>query len=161
MPLRPCLALALLLALAACGNEGAPPPARPARAAAAAPAGPPVRVPAEIAAFYRERGNRPVWIGRHGPRPEALRLAAEIARAADHGLDPERYGAAELAAALDSCCRAPIPPSSATCASPPTAAAQSPGSTASWRRIRPPRASCSKPPPPPPISAATSPKPWR
>jgi len=94
---RPLLAAALLVPLAACG-DGAPPasPAAPRAAAAAQP----VRVSAEIAAFYRERGSRPLWVGRAGPRPEALRLAAEIGRAADHGLDPERYGAAELAAAL-------------------------------------------------------------
>ncbi|HYD38219.1 MAG TPA: L,D-transpeptidase family protein [Allosphingosinicella sp.] len=98
MPLRPNPFLLLALALAGCSSEPAPPPT--ARTAKAAPAGPPVRVPAETAAFYRERGNRPVWMSRDGPRPEALRLAGEIARAADHGLDPERYGAADLAAAL-------------------------------------------------------------
>jgi hypothetical protein len=36
-----------------------------------------------------------------GLRPEALRLAREIARAADHGLDPGRYGAAELGSAIE------------------------------------------------------------
>lgn len=96
---RSRLAVLLPLALAACGSEPAPtPPAAPGKAAVA---GPPVRVPAEIAAFYRERSNRPLWVTRSGPRPEALRLAREIARAADHGLDPQRYGAAELAAALE------------------------------------------------------------
>ncbi len=96
---RPLLAAVLPLALAACGSEPAPaPPAAPGKAAVA---GPPVRVSAEIAAFYRERGNRPLWVTRFGPRPEALRLAGEIARAADHGLDPDRYAAADLAAALE------------------------------------------------------------
>jgi L,D-transpeptidase YcbB len=96
---RPLLAALLPLALAGCGSERAPtPPAAPGEAAVA---GPPVRVPAEIAAFYRERSNRPLWVTRSGPRPEALRLADRIARAADHGLDPERYGAAELAASLE------------------------------------------------------------
>jgi murein L,D-transpeptidase YcbB/YkuD len=40
-------------------------------------------------------------VTRLGPRPEALRLAAAIAKAGDHGLDPARYGAADLAEALD------------------------------------------------------------
>ncbi|HEX6374654.1 MAG TPA: L,D-transpeptidase family protein [Allosphingosinicella sp.] len=97
MPLRSRLAVVMLIPLAACGVGEAPvaPPAPKAAAAAQ-----PVRVAPEIAAFYRERGNRPLWVTRHGPRPEALRLGAQIARAADHGLDPERYGAAELGAAL-------------------------------------------------------------
>jgi murein L,D-transpeptidase YcbB/YkuD len=91
---------AFLLPLAACEQAPAPvPPPGPKSAS-----GPlrPVRVSAEIAAFYRERGARPLWIDRRGPRPEALRLAAEIGRAANHGLDPARYGNADLAAALDS-----------------------------------------------------------
>ena len=92
------LAFVLLLPLAACERTASP-------AAPNAPqiqAGPlrPVRMPAEIADFYRERGARPLWVTRAGLRPEALRLAGEIARAADHGLDPARYGAAELGAAL-------------------------------------------------------------
>lgn len=96
--MRPCLAALLMLPLAGCGSEVAPaaPAPRPAAAAALAP----VRVPAEVAAFYRERGSRPIWVTRRGVRPEALRLAGEIAAAADHGLDPERYGATELKAAL-------------------------------------------------------------
>jgi murein L,D-transpeptidase YcbB/YkuD len=89
----------LLPALAAC-EQAAQPVAPPAPAMASSPLKP-VRVSAEIAAFYRERGARPLWVDRRGPRPEALRLAGEIARAADHGLDPARYGAAELAAALE------------------------------------------------------------
>lgn len=99
MPTRSSLFLLLLPALAACSNDPAPPP--PVRAVKPTVAAPPVRVSAEIAAFYREYANRPLWIARHGPRPEALRLAAEIARAADHGLDPKRYGAAEIGAALE------------------------------------------------------------
>ena len=96
---RPLLACALLLPLAACARAAAPAPVVPKVAA-----GPlqPVRVSAEIADFYRERGSRPIWVTRNGPRPEALRLAGEIARAGDHGLDPSRYGAAELAAAMES-----------------------------------------------------------
>jgi L,D-transpeptidase YcbB len=100
---RPLLACALLLPLAACERTAAPAAPAAAPVAPKVAAGPlqPVRVSAEIAAFYRERGSRPLWVTRSGPRPEALRLAAEIARAADHGLDPRRYGAAELAAAMD------------------------------------------------------------
>jgi murein L,D-transpeptidase YcbB/YkuD len=98
MPLRSLPICALLLPLAACGESSAP--VEPAASRTAAVALQPVRVPAEIAAFYRERGSRPLWVNRLGPRPEALRLATEIARAADHGLDPGRYGAAEIAAAL-------------------------------------------------------------
>lgn len=98
-PLRSTPAILLLLAAAGCGSEPAPaPPAAPGKAAVA---GPPVRVPAEIAAFYRDHGNRPLWMTRSGPRPEALRLAGEIARAEDHGLDPKRYGSAELADAVE------------------------------------------------------------
>jgi murein L,D-transpeptidase YcbB/YkuD len=76
-------------------------PAAPASVQAATAPLQPVRVSAEIADFYRQRGARPVWVDRRGPRPEALGLAGEIARAADHGLDPARYGAAELAAAME------------------------------------------------------------
>lgn len=100
MPLRSLCFCALLLPLAACGQAAAP-VAAPVPKAASGPLQP-VRVSADIAAFYRERGSRPLWVGRRGPRPEALRLAGEIARAADHGLDPARYGASDLSAALDS-----------------------------------------------------------
>ncbi|MGZ8307951.1 MAG: L,D-transpeptidase scaffold domain-containing protein, partial [Allosphingosinicella sp.] len=101
---RSLLACALLLPLAACEQAAAPvapaAPNVPVTKASAAPLKP-VRVSADIAAFYRERGSRPLWVDRRGPRPEALRLAGEIARAGDHGLDPARYGAADLAAALE------------------------------------------------------------
>jgi len=90
----------LPLALAGC-EQAAPLAPTPVVRAAATPLQP-VRVSAEIAAFYRERGSRPLWMDRRGPRPEALRLAGTIGRAADHGLDPARYGSADLAAALDS-----------------------------------------------------------
>ena len=100
MPPRSLLA-AFLLPLAACEQASAPvAPAVPAPVKAAAPLQP-VKVSADIAAFYRDRGARPIWMDRRGPRPEALRLAGEIARAADHGLDPARYGAADLAAAIE------------------------------------------------------------
>lgn len=100
MLVRPLLACALLLPLAACERAAAPAPAPVSPKVATSPLQP-VRVSAEIADFYRERGSRPIWVTRSGPRPEALRLAGEIARAGDHGLDPARYGAAELAAAME------------------------------------------------------------
>jgi murein L,D-transpeptidase YcbB/YkuD len=98
---RSLLASALLLPLAACERAAAPVvPAAPVVKAASGPLQP-VRLSADIAAFYRDRGARPLWVDRRGLRPAALKLAAEIARAADHGLDPTRYGAADLAASLE------------------------------------------------------------
>jgi murein L,D-transpeptidase YcbB/YkuD len=98
---RSLLACTLLLPLAACEQAAAPVvPAVPVVKAASRPVQP-VRLSADIAAFYRDRGARPLWVDRRGPRPPALKLAAEIARAADHGLDPSRYGAADLAASLE------------------------------------------------------------
>lgn len=94
------LSLALLVTLAACGRSPeAPAPRREARPAAAV-ALPPVEVGAEIAAFYAARGNRPLWVTSAGVRPGAERAAALLAQAADHGLDPARYGAAEVAGSL-------------------------------------------------------------
>jgi murein L,D-transpeptidase YcbB/YkuD len=98
---RTLLTCALLLPLAACEQAAQPvAPVVPATEAASTPLKP-VKVSADIAAFYRERGARPLWVDRRGPRPEALRLAGQIARAADHGLDPVRYGAADLQASLE------------------------------------------------------------
>jgi murein L,D-transpeptidase YcbB/YkuD len=90
----------LLAALAACGR--APQAAAPHREArpAATVALPPVAVGPEIAAFYAARRNRPLWVTSAGVRPGAERAAALIAHAADHGLDPSRYGAADVSAAL-------------------------------------------------------------
>jgi murein L,D-transpeptidase YcbB/YkuD len=99
---RRFLAATILLSLASCGDGLAPSvPAAP-KAVVTYASGDlePVRVPAEVAAFYRERGSRPVWIDRRGVRPEALRLADAIAAAADHGLDPDRYAAADIKAAI-------------------------------------------------------------
>ncbi|HEX8571672.1 MAG TPA: L,D-transpeptidase family protein [Allosphingosinicella sp.] len=103
MIFRSLLAAASLVALAACGEGPAPSvPATPNAAAVKPAAAPePVRVPAEVAAFYRDRGSRPLWVDRRGVRPEAIRLADAIAASADHGLEPERYGAAEIKAAID------------------------------------------------------------
>ncbi|MEA3050147.1 MAG: L,D-transpeptidase YcbB [Sphingomonadales bacterium] len=59
-------------------------------------------VPPEIAAFYRTRGNRPGWMTPSGPTPAARALAARLASAGDDGLDPARYRAADVAAAVES-----------------------------------------------------------
>jgi murein L,D-transpeptidase YcbB/YkuD len=93
--------LLLTLALAACGRTpDAAAPRREARPAAAAALLPPVEVGPEIAGFYAARRNRPLWVTSGGVRPEAERAAALLATAADHGLDPARYGAEETASAL-------------------------------------------------------------
>jgi murein L,D-transpeptidase YcbB/YkuD len=89
----PRLLLASTLLLASCDSrEPSPPPARFAAE--------PVAVVQEIADFYRARANRPLWVTGRGVRPEARALARLIASADDHGLNPERYGASRLEAAL-------------------------------------------------------------
>ncbi len=95
-----CLSLLAFAALAAC--ERAPQPARqvqpkPSSAGSLAP----VQVGPEIAAFYAARGNRPLWVTKTGPRPQAFVLVRRLAEAGHDGLDPARYGAAEAAAALE------------------------------------------------------------
>jgi murein L,D-transpeptidase YcbB/YkuD len=94
------LSLLLLAALAACGRAPEPsPPHREIRPATALSL-PPVQVGADIAGFYAARRNRPLWVANGALRPEAERVAAMLAKAADHGLDPARYGAGDVAAAL-------------------------------------------------------------
>jgi murein L,D-transpeptidase YcbB/YkuD len=85
-----------LLATAAC--DRAPEPVQ--QPAAATPTTP-VAVAKDIAAFYKARGNRPLWVTNRGPRPEATTVGAMLAKAGDHGLDPERYRAPEVAAAIE------------------------------------------------------------
>jgi murein L,D-transpeptidase YcbB/YkuD len=87
---------AATLALAACGPAAAPPPQKPAGTEVARVAATP-----EIAAFYKVRGNRPVWMTPSGPAPVARALAARLASAGDDGLDPARYRAADVAAAVE------------------------------------------------------------
>lgn len=89
------LSLLALAALAACQRAPEPAP-RPQPAV-----GPPVKVSREIAAFYAARANRPLWVTPAGPKPEADAAAARLAGAAADGLDPARYRADELRAALD------------------------------------------------------------
>jgi murein L,D-transpeptidase YcbB/YkuD len=60
-----------------------------------------VTVAPDIAAFYAARGNRPVWMTPAGPAPAARALAARLASAGDDGLDPVRYRAADVAAAVE------------------------------------------------------------
>lgn len=97
MSARFALSLLAAAALTGCG-AGSDPAAKPAAAPKSAAA--PVLLAPEIADFYRERGTRPVWIADGALRREAVALAERIARAADHGLDPEVYGASELQAAI-------------------------------------------------------------
>ncbi|MGZ8998941.1 MAG: L,D-transpeptidase scaffold domain-containing protein, partial [Allosphingosinicella sp.] len=101
MILKPFPALpVLLLALLAAGCDRSP--GSPPTQVAAKPVGSgPVLLAPEIAAFYAERGNRPVWIADNVLRPGALALIRRIADSANDGLDPERYGAAELVAAQE------------------------------------------------------------
>jgi murein L,D-transpeptidase YcbB/YkuD len=90
--------LALGMACLAAGCDRAPGPLQ--TQVAAKPVGSaPVLLAPEIAAFYAERGNRPVWVASGALRPGALALIRRIADSANDGLDPERYGAAELLAA--------------------------------------------------------------
>lgn len=87
------LIAATLLAVASPATAASPRNAL--RAEAEAPG-----VPADVAAFYRARDERPVWIQSGRLRPEAKRVAEAIAQAAQDGLTPEGYGAAELNASL-------------------------------------------------------------
>lgn len=60
----------------------------------------PIRVGSDIAEHYKKSGFRPLWVTRSGIKPEALQLAAMIEDAANDGLDPSSYSAAEVKAAL-------------------------------------------------------------
>ncbi|HEX8216695.1 MAG TPA: L,D-transpeptidase family protein [Allosphingosinicella sp.] len=86
-------ALALLLALAACGRVPATPAAAPVRHEVAAV---PASDQAEVAAFYAARRQRPLWTDTDAGR----RLLLVFARSRSDGLDPARYRAAEIGAAL-------------------------------------------------------------
>jgi murein L,D-transpeptidase YcbB/YkuD len=92
------LSILLLLSAAGCGGETArapEPAARPQRAAQA-----PVVVSPEIAAAYAARKHRPLWVGKSGLTKDGERLLARLATAEIEGLDPARYGLAEVRAAL-------------------------------------------------------------
>src|SRR4051812_48544855 len=88
--------LALTLALAACGRAATPSPQKPARAEVARVAAAP-----DMAAFYRAGGNGPVWMPPAGPAPAGRGPPARLAPPAADGLDPARYRAADVAAAIE------------------------------------------------------------
>ena len=96
------LLLGCAAALAAsCGSEAPQPREAPARpSAAAGVALPQVEVDREIAAFYKERAFRPLWVRRSGLTPVGKRLLETIGKAEQDGLDPARYGLPLLRSAL-------------------------------------------------------------
>ncbi len=79
---------------ASCGGD-APQASQPREAPApgqAAPVSlPAVDVGAEIGAFYRDRGFKPLWVRRSGLTPEGRQLIEMLAGAKQDGLRPERY----------------------------------------------------------------------
>jgi murein L,D-transpeptidase YcbB/YkuD len=54
----------------------------------------------DLAAFYRARGYRPLWIDALGPTPAAYMLAARLADVREDGLDPADYADHDLRRAL-------------------------------------------------------------
>ena len=54
----------------------------------------------EVEGFYRDRKDRPLWTSGSALRPEALIALSMLSRAAEHGLDPARYDADEVKAAV-------------------------------------------------------------
>ena len=52
-----------------------------------------------LVAAYKARGDRPIWMTVKGATPEALKLAAEIAKAGDWGLDASQFDVPRLTAA--------------------------------------------------------------
>jgi murein L,D-transpeptidase YcbB/YkuD len=89
---RTLLPMAGALLAASCSSE-TPQAAQPreARAQAAAVALPAVDVGAEISAFYKERGFRPLWVRRSGLTPAGKRLLNMVAGADRDGLNPDKY----------------------------------------------------------------------
>jgi len=63
----------------------------------------------DVRAFYSKRTGRPIWVNHEAPTRQATDALAALARAAEHGLDPERYGAAPLGAAQTQLADAPGP----------------------------------------------------
>lgn len=88
-----------LAALHGCGNEAVHPAGEPAKRLQRA-AQAPVVLPADIAKVYAARGHRPFWVHAKGLTPEGQRLLRRLATAGVEGLDPARYGIAEIQAAL-------------------------------------------------------------
>lgn len=98
------LASALVLALAPGAaltpSRAQEAPARDALATALAQALASAPAHDEVAAFYRSRGYRPLWITAEGPGPEARQLIDLLETAAEDGLDPDAYGPRRLAVEL-------------------------------------------------------------
>src|SRR5512136_774574 len=67
---------------------------------------------ADLRAAYEPAAYQPLWIANGGPTPAARAAVAQLAGAGDHGLDPEDYDAADLAARFAALGSAP--PASAT-----------------------------------------------
>ena len=92
--------LAVCAALAVAGCDSERPEPRPLENRGGALSEGPVQVGSDIAEYYKKRGFRPLWVNRSGVKPEALQLADRIEDAANDGLDPGLYSAAEVKAAL-------------------------------------------------------------
>jgi murein L,D-transpeptidase YcbB/YkuD len=80
--------------LTGCG-EGSPraaaeaPPARAGRAE-------PVVLPATLAELYKSRGHKPLWVSGAGLSKDGQQVLRRLATAEVEGLDPARYGVAEI-----------------------------------------------------------------
>lgn len=53
-----------------------------------------------IRGFYAQRDYRPLWFADSRPTPRAQAVLAALAKAAEHGLDPARYGMPRLEARI-------------------------------------------------------------
>jgi murein L,D-transpeptidase YcbB/YkuD len=74
--------------------------AAPPAAAATPPAGR-AAIDADVAAFYRSRGGRPLWVVGNRLRPEAEALLSALAFAGRNGFDPAHYGARDIGIAAE------------------------------------------------------------
>ncbi len=92
----PCAALALL---AGCGERSprAAAEAPPARAGRAEP----VVLPATLAELYKSRGHRPLWVAGGSLSKDGREVLRRLATAGVEGLDPARYGVAEIEKAAE------------------------------------------------------------
>lgn len=55
----------------------------------------------DVRAFYEKRAGEPIWVTAKAPSRAAKDAIAALQAAADHGLEPERYGTASLASTSD------------------------------------------------------------
>ena len=94
-----CLAVASIIAIAACKSDPAPHEVTPAlqQVVAGEPA---AKVePAiwtDVRAFYTQRQDAPAWVDHRRPTDKAAKVIAILNTAKQHGFDPKDYGAAEL-----------------------------------------------------------------